>query len=135
MERINTLKNDLIQEALNAGQNSYSPYSNFKVGAAVECKNGKIYKGTNVENSSYGLTICAERNALAAAIVAGERDFTKIVVSSKNGVAPCGACRQVIWDICGDINVILTNNSGTITKEMRSSELLPAAFGPEDLKK
>ena len=125
----------VIEKALQARKNSFSPYSHFKVGAAVESDNGTIFIGTNVESSSYGLTVCAERNAIAAALVQGDKRFTKIVVSSEKGVAPCGACRQVIWDICGDIDVILVDDKGKIMKEMRSGDLLPNAFSAEDLVK
>lgn len=126
---------DLIQRALEAGRNSYSPYSNFKVGAAVQTAGGKSYAATNMESSSYGLTVCAERNALAAAIAAGERKFDKMVVTSRNGVAPCGACRQVIWDICGDIEIILADEDGREKSRMQSRDLLPRAFSSEDLHK
>ncbi|NQV51055.1 MAG: cytidine deaminase, partial [Candidatus Marinimicrobia bacterium] len=84
------------------------------------------------ENASYSLTICAERTALFSAIAAGEREFSHLVVATENGVSPCGACRQVIWELCGDIPITIVNESGE-TQETRSSELLPYAFSQQDL--
>ena len=122
----------LIQAALNARRNAYAPYSNFTVGAAVETEDGKIYSGSNVENASHGLTICAERNALATAIANGERKFTQLVVHSQGAVMPCGACRQVIWELCGDIPIVLVDDDGHMATSS-SSRLLPTPFGPGDL--
>lgn len=125
----------LIKAALNARGNAYAPYSEFKVGAALADKKGNIYLGTNVEASSYGLTVCAERNAVGAAVVAGAREFDSIVVASDKGVSPCGACRQVIYDICGDIDVILVNEQGEIVSKTTAGKLLPNAFSDKDLEK
>ncbi len=122
----------LIQVAQDARKRAYAKYSNFHVGAALESSTGKIYLGCNVENASYSLTICAERTALFSAIAAGEKDFTHLVVATENGVSPCGACRQVIWELCGDIPITLVDESGSCT-ETSSSELLPQAFGQKDL--
>jgi len=122
----------LIEAARNARKNAYAVYSNFQVGAAVETANGKIFQGCNVENASYGLTICAERTALASAIAAGEKNFTHLVVATENGVSPCGACRQVIWELCGDIPITLVDESGAC-QATSSAELLPHAFGQQDL--
>ncbi len=126
------MQSKLIEAALTARKRAYANYSNFHVGAAVETSNGKIYLGCNVENASYSLTICAERTALFSAIAAGERDFKHLVVATDNGVSPCGACRQVIWELCGDIPISLVDKSGALI-ETRASELLPHAFGQEDL--
>ncbi len=122
----------LIQVAQDARKRAYATYSNFHVGAALESSSGKIYPGCNIENASYSLTICAERTALFSAIAAGEKDFIHLVVATENGVSPCGACRQVIWELCGDIPITLVDESGTCT-ETTSSELLPRAFGQKDL--
>ncbi|MCF7824192.1 MAG: cytidine deaminase [Candidatus Marinimicrobia bacterium] len=126
------MKQKLIDTALEARKGAYAKYSNFHVGAALETKAGRIYSGCNIENASYSLTMCAERTALFAAIAAGERDFVRLVVASKNGVSPCGACRQVIWELCGNIPILLVDESGE-TKETTSADLLPAAFGEQDL--
>ena len=127
-----TDEKDLIQSAITARQQAYAPYSKFKVGAAVETDDGRVFTGCNVENASYGLTICAERNALAAAINAGARKFTRMVITSGNGVMPCGACRQVIWELCGNIPILLVDDNGH-TAATSSERLLPNAFSPGDL--
>ncbi|MBM4166467.1 MAG: cytidine deaminase [Ignavibacteria bacterium] len=126
----------LTEEAKSAKQFSHSPYSHFRVGAAVLTKSGKIFSGTNVENSSYSLTICAERTALFKAISEGEKKFSAIAISTdqKEFISPCGACRQVIMDLAGNIDVILSNNNGK-TKSLKMKELLPHAFGEKYLKK
>lgn len=122
----------LIQAAVAARRNAYAPYSKFTVGAAVETSDGKVFSGCNVENASSGLTVCAERTALGAAIAAGHREFRQIVVTSNGGVMPCGACRQVIWELCGDIPVLLVDEDGH-TASTSSAKLLPMPFGPENL--
>ena len=124
---------DLISEALKARDQSFSPFSKFKVGAALLTDTGEIYKGTNVEVSSYGLTVCAERHAIGNAIVEGERKFSKIVVASNKGVSPCGACRQVLYDVCGTIDVIMVNDQGDVIERSDTASLLPGAFNAEDL--
>ena len=100
--------NNLVNAALQARENAFAPYSNFKVGAAVETADGKIYTGCNVENSTYGLTVCAERVALWKAISEGERKFKRIVVASATDhpATPCGACRQLLWEYCGRVVLI-----------------------------
>ena len=123
----------LIERAIQARKNSHSPYSKFKVGAALLSKNGKVFVGTNVESSSYGLTVCAERNAIASGIVAGEKQFESLVVISADGVSPCGACRQVIYDICGNIEIILVNGKGEIVNTVTAKELLPFPFSGKNL--
>ncbi len=122
----------LIEKAQQARKRAYAKYSNFQVGAALETDGGKIYQGCNIENASYSLTICAERTALFTAIAAGERHFKHLVVATENGVSPCGACRQVIWELCGDIPITIVDKEGN-TIETSSSELLPKAFGKQDL--
>ncbi|MCF7825862.1 MAG: cytidine deaminase [Candidatus Marinimicrobia bacterium] len=126
------MQNKLIQAAMEARKRAYANYSHFHVGAAVETSQGKIFPGCNVENASYSLTMCAERTALFSAIAAGEKEFTRLVVATENGVSPCGACRQVIWELCGDIPITLVDESGACT-ETSAAQLLPHAFGQQDL--
>lgn len=124
----------LIESARKAKKNSYSPYSRFRVGSALLTSDGKIYTGCNIENSSFSLTICAERTALFKAISEGKKKFKAIVVSSDNEefAFPCGACRQVINELAGDIDIILTNGKKKI-KKFRTSDLLPYPFTPKNL--
>jgi cytidine deaminase len=115
-----------------AGQyrlNAHAPYSRFLVGAALETTKGRVFGGCNIENSSYGLTVCAERVAIWKALSEGERRFRRLVVLADTGklTPPCGACRQVIWELCGDIDVILCNMDGGRMR-CRMSELLPLPF-------
>ena len=104
-------------------------YSGFKVGAALETRGGEIITGCNVENATYGLTVCAERVAIFKAISEGHRDFTRIVVvaDTDSPTPPCGACRQILWEFCGDIEVILANLTD-VTATLRMHELLPMPF-------
>jgi len=122
----------MIQAALDVRENAYAKYSKFYVGAAVRTSSGKIFSGCNVENASFSLTLCAERNALTSAIAAGEQSFTHLVVASENGVSPCGACRQVIWELCGDIPITIVDARGK-SRETSSRALLPEAFDENDL--
>lgn len=123
----------LFLAAKQARLKAYAPYSKFRVGVAVETTDHSIVTGCNVENASYGLCVCAERNALAAAIVQGHKKFKRIVVVSQNGCTPCGACRQVIWELCGDVPVICCDPKGK-AREYTSSELLPDGFAARDLR-
>jgi cytidine deaminase len=123
----------LIQAARTAQNNAHAPYSNYKVGAAVVTENNEIVVGCNVESSSYGLTCCAERTALFSAIAQGYKHFTELAVFTENGGTPCGACRQVIWDLCGNIPIYISDVDGNIEKTT-SKELLPNAFDSEKLK-
>ncbi len=124
----------LIQLAFQARQKAYAPYSNFKVGAALLASNGKIFTGCNIENATYGLTVCAERVALWKAISEGEREFERIAVASEGAtpVSPCGACRQLLWEFCGDIEVILANPSG-YKESHRLASLFPKPFDRRSL--
>ncbi len=126
----------LSHKAVEAKANALPPYSHFHVGAALLTEDGKIYSGCNVENSSYSLTICAERTAIFKAISEGERKFKAIAIASDSPdyITPCGACRQIIYDHCGEIDIICTNANGDY-KVFKTSQLLPYAFGDEDLKK
>ena len=119
--------NDLIQKAIEMRSQALAPYSNYKVGAAILTKSGRIFGGCNIENSSYSLTICAERVALFKAVSEGETKFKALSVSTNNAGMPCGACRQVIWDICGNISIFICNNNKLITKT-ESIRLLPMPF-------
>ena len=118
--------NDLIQKAIEMRSQALAPYSNYKVGAAILTKSGRIFGGCNIENSSYSLTMCAERVALFKAVSEGETKFKALSVSTNNAGMPCGACRQVIWDICGNISILICNNK-LITKT-ESIRLLPMPF-------
>jgi len=123
----------LINTAMKMRKNAHAPYSNYKVGAAVETLEGEVIGGCNVESSSYGLTCCAERTALFRAISEGHNNFRSLAVSSSNGGMPCGACRQVIWDLCKNIPIHICDKNNII-KTIYSSELLPDAFDDTFLK-
>ena len=132
-------KKDLFNTAKDAMNQSYAPYSNYNVGAALLCKNGNVYKGCNVENASYSLTNCAERTALFTAIANGENEFEAIcIVGGKNGVItdyamPCGACRQVLSEFCvEDFKVYVGINENNI-KKFKLSELTPYSFNKSKL--
>ena len=125
-------QNELIKAAIEVRKNAYAPYSNFKVAAALLCADGEIVTGINVESSSYGLSVCAERNTIATAVAKGKKDFIAMAVISRNGVTPCGACRQVIFDICGDIDIILGDEIGNIQDTTTMKVLLPKAFSHKD---
>jgi cytidine deaminase len=123
----------LYEQALRVRENAYVPYSGFKVGAALLGKSGKIFTGCNVENVSYGLTVCAERNAFFKAVSEGETSFAVLLVvaDTPQPVSPCGACRQVMAEF-GDFEVILSNLSYQI-KRMFVHELLPYSFDKDNL--
>ncbi len=125
----------LIDKALEAMDNAYAPYSNFKVGASVLCDNGNIYIGCNVENASYPATICAERVALSSAVAAGENSFKAIAIVCSNGgyAYPCGICRQVISELMPKGKVIVYSSNEDKYKEYSVSELLPYAFDKDNL--
>ncbi len=108
---------------------AFAPYSKFKVGSAVVTKSGKIFSGCNVESASFGLTVCAERVAIWKAVSEGETDFTAIAVvaDTENLTPPCGVCRQIIWEFCGDVPITLANLRGK-EETISSKELLPRAF-------
>lgn len=120
---------DLIETARRAREQAIVPFSAFRVGAALQSDDGSVYTGCNIENASYGLTMCAERVAIWKALSEGARRFTQlaIVADSETPTPPCGACRQIIWEFCGDIPVVLANLAGeTIVIQM--SELFPRPF-------
>ncbi len=123
----------LIKEAHLAQKNSYAPYSKYRVGAAILTEDDTIISGCNVESSSYGLTCCAERVAIYSAIAQGHNKFRALAIFTENGGTPCGACRQVIWDICGDIPIYIANENDNV-EETTSKDLLPDAFDGSMLK-
>ncbi|MCH9016085.1 MAG: cytidine deaminase [Gemmatimonadetes bacterium] len=123
----------LIAAATEAQRNAYAPYSKYPVGAAVETSDGRVFAGCNVENASLGLTICAERVAVGAAVSAGARDIKSVVVvtNSVPPAAPCGACRQVLAEFGSEIAILAVGPGGS--RKWKISELLPDSFGPRDL--
>lgn len=132
---MNNEQKELIEAAKRVRELAYAPYSNFKVGAAIITKSGKIYTGCNVESASYGLTVCAERVAIWKAVSEGEKEFTEIAVvaDTKELTPPCGVCRQIIWEFCGDVPVIFANLKGDV-ETVQMKELLPRAFDTKFLK-
>lgn len=126
---------ELVEAARRVRENAYAPFSEFKVGAALETDDGQIIAGSNVESASYGLTVCAERVAVWNAISQGKRKIVKIAVvaDTEELTPPCGVCRQIIWEFCGDVPVILSNLHGN-TETVKMSELLPRAFDSKFLK-
>jgi cytidine deaminase len=124
-----TINDQLIDEAKQARENAVAPFSKYKVGAALRTKAGKVYRGCNVENCTYALTVCAERVALLTALAAGERDFTEIAVvtQSETPGTPCGPCRQLMWEYCGDIDVAIANLDGKRI-DYKLSDLFPHPF-------
>lgn len=128
MKYDNSDDEQLVQAAKKAAENSYSPYSNFPVGAAVITEDGEIFTGTNIENISFGLTICAERVAVFNAVTCGKRDIKAVAVytSKDQLITPCGACRQVLFEFAPNCKVIFANQ--TRQKVNILSDLLPEAF-------
>ena len=127
--------NQLIEEAKKAREMAYVPYSKFGVGAALLTADGKVYHGCNIENAAYSMCNCAERTALFKAYSEGDKNFTlmAVIADTDRPCSPCGACRQVISELCPrDMKVVLTNLKGDIL-ETTVEELLPGAFTPEDL--
>ncbi len=122
----------LLARAAEARKAAYVPYSRFPVGAALRSEDGTVYTGCNVENASYGLTICAERNAVAHAVAEGARRFDAIAVVTENGVTPCGMCRQVLAEFGPTMTVIVADAAGN-RRIYNMAELLPAAFTPAQL--
>ena len=119
----------LIAAALAARENAHAPFSKFKVGAAIEDSMGHIHTGCNIENATYGLTLCAERVAIFKAISEGAKGFTRVAVAADTNVLtpPCGACRQILWEFCGDIEIVLVNLYGK-SEKLRLGELFPRPF-------
>ncbi len=130
--------NELISTAFKARENAYTPYSNFKVGVALLTKSGEVYTGCNIENSSYSVTVCAERVALFKAVSESNLDFTAIaVVGGKDGeieiISPCGTCRQALIEFCSDDLKVIMAKSETEYKIMTLAELMPLSFNKNNL--
>ena len=125
---------ELIAAAKRARENAHAKFSNFKVGAGLRASSGKTYGGCNVENATYGLTICAERVAIFKAISEGERSFDAIAVVTDTDTLtpPCGACRQLIWEFCGDVPVVMSNLKGKV-ETVPMSQLFPKPFDSSNL--
>jgi cytidine deaminase len=119
----------LVSAALHARENAHAPFSKFKVGAAVEDSNGSIHGGCNIENATYGLTVCAERVAVFKALSEGARGFKRVAVvaDTETLTPPCGACRQILWEFCGDVEIVLANLSGK-SETLRLGALFPRPF-------
>ena len=123
------MTDSLQAAALAARENAHAPYSKFRVGAALEDASGRVHTGCNVENATYGLTLCAERVAVFKAISDGAREFRRIAIAADTDMLtpPCGACRQILWEFCGDIEIVLVNPHGK-SEVLRLKELFPRAF-------
>jgi len=125
---------NLIKAAKAARENAHAPFSNFKVGAALRASSGEVFGGCNVENATYGLTVCAERVAIFKAVSEGERKFDAIAVVTDTDALtpPCGACRQLIWEFCGDVPVVMSNLKGKV-EAVQMSQLFPKPFDSSNL--
>ncbi len=125
---------ELLQHAMKARENAVATFSRFKVGAALLTAEGRVYTGCNIENATYGLSVCAERVALWKALSEGERSFVRIAVASGDArpAAPCGACRQLLWEFCGDLEVVL-GNAGGVKELHHLAELFPRPFDQHSL--
>ncbi len=130
-----SITKELVEAAKKVREIAFAPYSKFKVGSAVVTKEGKIFTGCNVESASFGLTVCAERVAIWKAVSEGETEFEAIAVvaDTKKLTPPCGVCRQIIWEFCGDVPVTLANLHGE-EESISSKELLPRAFDTKFLR-
>ena len=119
----------LLEGAIAARQNAHAPFSHFLVGAALEDESGRIHTGCNVENATYGLTLCAERVAVFKAVSEGARKFRRVAVAADTDqlTPPCGACRQILWEFCGDVELVLVNLKGK-TETLRLKDLFPRPF-------
>ncbi|HEU68206.1 MAG TPA: cytidine deaminase [Candidatus Acetothermia bacterium] len=127
---------NLVAAAVEARERAYAPYSGFRVGAALLSKGGRVFTGCNVENASYGLTVCAERVALFRAVSEGVREFEAIAVACGDSpCSPCGACRQALYEFAPDLTVILADGEGRRWEVVSLSDLLPQGFGPADLER
>jgi cytidine deaminase len=123
------LPDPLIEAALAVREKAFAPYSKFKVGAAIEDIDGRVHTGCNVENATYGLTMCAERVAVFKAISEGVRKFRRVAIAADTEALtpPCGACRQILWEFCGDVEIVLVNPRGK-TETCRLKDLFPKPF-------
>ena len=119
----------LVAAAIAVRENAHAPFSKFKVGAAVQDIDGNVFTGCNVENATYGLTVCAERVAIFKAVSEGARKFVRVAVTADTEMLtpPCGACRQILWEFCGDVELVMSNLHGK-TETVHLGELFPRAF-------
>ena len=126
----------LVAAAREAQELAYAPYSNFRVGAALLAEDGRVFTGANIENAAYGSTLCAERVAMPAAVVAGARSFTALaVVGDGDGpCTPCGACRQFLFEFAPDLTVLAAGGDGAVQRYHLGRDLLPDGFGPRRLR-
>jgi cytidine deaminase len=125
-------KKSLIEAACTVRENAYAPYSKYKVGAAILVEDGRVFTGVNVENASYGLSICAERTAVFKAISEGASEIMAVAICTATAGSPCGACRQVLFEFAGDIPVWYTDTKGTVI-EASLHYLIPDCFDPDHL--
>jgi cytidine deaminase len=123
----------LIDAALRARENAYAPYSRYPVGAALRTPDGAVFTGCNVENAAYPATICAERTALVKAVSEGVRTFEALVVVTENGGAPCGICRQMLYEFAPGLRVLIADTDGTVRHDLPLHDLLKHGFGPAQL--
>ncbi|HEY5983956.1 MAG TPA: cytidine deaminase [Anaerolineales bacterium] len=126
-------KQSLVDLANEARRRAYAPYSNYRVGAALRTRSGRIFTGVNVENAAYPTSMCAERTAVFKAVSEGELDFEVLAVVTDNGGSPCGGCRQVLAEFGLETIVLIADGSGKIARETTVGELLPLAFQPQHL--
>lgn len=124
----------LIQAAIAAAEHAYIPYSGYRVGAVLTTPDGQVFSGCNVENASYGAAICAERTALVKAVSEGHRQFSTLVVATRDGGAPCGICRQMLAEFAPQLDVVLVDFSGRVTLRTRLDQLLPYSFDGSSLR-
>jgi len=124
----------IIKSAMRVRHFAYAPYSHYQVGAALLTRSGRIFTGVNVENAAYPAGICAERTAIFKAVTAGEKDYIAMAVVTENGGTPCGSCRQVMAEFSLEMSVIVLDETGKIVLDTTVADLLPGAFGPNDLK-
>jgi cytidine deaminase len=127
------LQQELIEQAMEAFKNAYVPYSNYPVGSAVLTESGEIFKGANVENVAFSVTVCGERSAIFNAVSHGHRSFQAIAVVTRGGGTPCGSCRQVMAEFGLDTLVLIANAKGELLKTYTVRDFLPNAFNEEDL--
>ncbi len=132
--RLTKAERALVDAALAAMKKAYAPYSRFRVGAALRSEDGRVFAGCNVENASYGATVCAERNAVAAAVVAGATAFDLLAIATRTSPPspPCGLCRQVLGEFAPDLKILLVNPKGEVVRS-KLSKLLPMNFNKEHL--
>ncbi len=132
--RLHTADRELVEAALEAREHAHAPYSHFAVGAALRATGGTVFRGCNVENASYGATVCAERNAVAAAVVAGHREFDLLAIATRTSPPspPCGLCRQVLSEFSPALKILLVNPEGEVIRA-RLDKLLPMSFTAEHM--